>query len=70
MPKSVASQLLRLRRQQSIQNDLIGNVGSKKVDETNIGDEKILQFNEYIGKVEYTDRPTGGGFSYFPGGWA
>lgn len=36
-----------------------GNVGTKEVDETNIANQKILQYNSTSGKLEYVDKPSG-----------
>ena len=37
-----------------------GKIGTKTVDENNIGDERILQYKDSSGNVEYCDKPTGG----------
>lgn len=42
-----------------------GLVGTKEVDETNIADEKILEYDSSSGKLIYVDKPTGGGSGFF-----
>ena len=52
-------------------DSLVDLVAGVEVDDTNIGDGKILVYNSATGKLEYQDPPagTGTGNSYFPSGW-
>lgn len=43
-------------------DDNAGNVGTKEVDETDIADEKILQYDEDSGKMIYVTKPVAGTF--------
>ncbi|MDY0082853.1 MAG: LamG-like jellyroll fold domain-containing protein [Ignavibacteriaceae bacterium] len=42
-----------------------GLVGTKEVDETDIADEKILEYDSTSGKLVYIEKPTGGGSGFF-----
>jgi hypothetical protein len=42
----------------------LGLVGTKEVDETNIADGKILEYDTTSGKMVYVDKPTGGSGHY------